>query len=364
MKRRSKIVLGALGILVVVGSLAALALRANGDDEANTVRVERGNLVRKALAVGNIEPKVEIGVKSQISGVVRNLFVEDGAFVHAGDPLLEVKPNPTPIELAEAKRQVELRQIELENMRRDLDRKTELRKRDFVTQEELELAKRRYDQAAVQVQMARERVDLLETGRVRINDRDIEAVIRSPIDGFVLESLVEVGDPVVPLSNFQEGTVLISMAEMDDLIFRGTVDEIDVGKLDEGMPADVKIGALPGAKVGGEVSTISLKARTEENNATVFPIEIALTSTGEVVLRAGYSASADIIIDERRDVLFIPERLVTFSGDTARVTVRLEDGRTEERVVETGLSDAIHIEIVSGLSEGDRLVEAPPREIS
>lgn len=363
MKTRTKVGVGLVGLIAVAGTLAAVSLRGgNGDEGPTTVEVTRGSIIQKALAIGNIEPDVEIGVKSQISGVVRELFVEAGDFVSAGDRLLEVKPNPTPIELAESSRQVELREIELENMERDLQRKQELRERDFITQEELELAEREFERAQIQVQMARERVALLETGRVRIANRNIEGVIRSPIAGFVLETRVESGDPVVPLSTFQEGTVLITMAAMDNLIFRGTVDEIDVGKLREGMPADVKVGALPDAAVTGEVYSISLKARTEDN-ATVFPIEVTLTEVGESVLRAGYSANVDIIIDRRDDVLIIPERLIRLEDGVSAVTVLLPGGETEDRVIETGLSDALTIEVKAGLEEGDLVVEPPPREI-
>ncbi len=365
MKKSTKVWLGVLGGAVLVGGTGAvMALRGNdGSSEHRTVEVTRDSLVQKALAVGNIEPNVEIAVKSQISGVVRTLFVEEGAYVKAGEPLLEVAPNPTPIELADSKRQVQLREIDLENLQKDVERKRELRGRDFITQEELERAERDYEQARVQVQMANERVTLMEQGSVRIGNRNIEGVIRSPIDGFVLESRVEQGDPVVPLSNFQEGTVLITMAAMSDLLFRGTVDEIDVGKLEEGMPAAIKIGALPDARIEGIVYSISLKARTEDN-ATVFPIEISLTEVHDVKLRAGYSANADIIIERRSDVLVIPERVVRFEDDVARVTVLLPDGTTTEREIQTGLSDAILVEVTDGLEEGDKLVEAPPREIS
>lgn len=363
MKTRTKVGIGLAGLVAVTGTLAVVSLRGgDGSNGPTTVEVIRGTVIQKALAIGNIEPDVEISVKSQISGVVRELLVEDGDFVEAGAALLEVKPNPTPIELAEASRQVELREVELENMDRDLRRKRELRDKDFITQEELEQSEREYERARIQVQMARERIALLETGRVRIANRNIEGVIRSPINGFVLETRVESGDPVVPLSNFQEGTVLITMAEMSDLIFRGTVDEIDVGKLKEGMPADIKVGALPAAQVKGEVYSISLKARNEDN-ATVFPIEVHLTELDDAVLRAGYSANVDIIIDRRDDVLVIPERLIRFDEDAARVTVLVGEGQTEEREIQTGLSDALNIEVVSGLEEGEQVVEPPPREI-
>ena len=364
MKRGTKIALTVAGVVAVGGgALVARLAASDGSSDIRTVAVVRDSIVKKALAIGNIEPDVEIEVKSQVSGVVGRLMVEEGDYVEAGQPILEVTPNPTPIELAEAKRQVELRQIEFENERRGFERKKELRGRDFITEEELDDAERDYERARVQVQMASERVALFETGKVRINNRNIEGVIRSPIDGFVLEMRVEQGDPVVPLSNFQEGTVLATMAEMSNLIFRGTVDEIDVGRLHEGMPATIKIGALPEARIQGEVSSISLKAR-KEDNATVFPIEITLTEAQGISLRAGYSANADVIIERRDSILVIPERLLTVAGDTTRVTILGEGGVAEERVIETGLSDAVSIEVLDGLVEGEMLVEPPPREIS
>src|SRR5690606_22294088 len=146
------------------------------------------------------------------------------------------------------------------------------------------------------------------------------------------------------------------------LIFRGTVDEIDVGRLREGMRAEIRIGALPDARIEGVLARISLKARTQDNS-TVFPVEITLEQPDGIVLRAGYSANAHIIIEKREDVLMIPERVVTFSGDTAWVTVDLGADQTERRIIETGLSDAINIEVVSGLREGERVREKPTRQI-
>lgn len=364
MGRGTKVALSLVGVVFVGGAITAVRLLGDdGSSEVRTVKVVRDTIVRKALAVGNIEPDVEVAVKSQVAGVVGRLMVEEGDFVEAGQPLIEVRPNPTPIELADAKRQVQLREIDLENVGRDVERKRELRDKEYITQEELETAERAFQQAQVQAQMARERVALFETGRVRIENRNIEGVIRSPIDGFVLETLVEEGDPVVPLSNFQEGTVLATMAAMDNLIFRGTVDEIDVGRLREGMPASIKIGALPEASVDGEVHSISLKARNEDN-ATVFPIEIRLTAVHGAELRAGYSANADVIIERRDDVLVIPERLIELRGDTAVVRVLDAGDVSREKTIRTGLSDAVTIEVVEGLEEGERVVEPPPREIS
>ena len=363
MKRRTKVVLGLIVVVGVAGgAFAAVRTGGSNGDEVKTVEVERGDIIDKALAVGRIEPEIEISVKSKISGVVSKEFADVGDFVRAGHPLLEIKPTPTPLELVETTRQLELRQLQLTNQRKDLDRQHRLLEQGLIPQGQYEATERAYGEAELNVKLAQERLALLENGRVRIADDNIEAVVKSPIDGFILEKNVEIGDPVTPLNPYQEGTVLMTMAEMSSLIFRGSVDEIDVGRLHEGMPVEIKIGALPGAKASGVLSKISLKARTEDN-ATVFPIEITLDESNDVVLRAGYSANADVIIDRREGVLMIPERLITFSGDTAKVTVLLEDGSQEERIVDTGLSDAIKVEVITGLEEGDKIVEAPPREI-
>lgn len=363
MRRRTKFALSAVGAVVVAGvAYAAVANGGRDGDEVRTIEVERGEIVDKALAVGRIEPEVEISVKSKISGVVSREFADVGDFVKAGSPLLEIKPTPTPLELVETRRQLEMRELELTNLRKELERQQRLMDQGLISQDQYEQAERRYDEAQLNLRLAQERLALLEEGKVRIADADIDALVKSPIDGFILEKNVEIGDPVVPLNPYQEGTVLITMAEMSSLIFRGTVDEIDVGRLREGLPVEIKIGALPKAEVTGTLTKISLKARTEDN-ATVFPIEISLDDVHGAVLRAGYSANADVIIDRREDALMIPERLVEFAGDTARVTVLLPDGTQQERAIETGLSDAINIEILSGLEEGAKVVEPPPREI-
>lgn len=378
MKRVTKIIL-VLVVLIVAAGGAAMALSSNGNaggEALPTVEVTRGSIVDKALAVGTIEPRVEVSVKSQASGVVQRQFAEVGDFVEAGAPLLEIKPNPTPRELVDAERQIELRQLEVDNLKDEYERQKQLVEKRLIAEQTFERAKRSYEEARLQVQIAREQLALLREGRVSTNTGDFETVVRAPVRGFVLEKMVEIGDPVVPLTSFQEGTVLMTMADMNDLIFRGTVDEIDVGRLSEGMPATIQVGALPKAKVGGRLEKIWLKAQKEEgSSSTVFPVELEITEavqtpadssevpTKPVTLRAGYSANAEIIIERRDSVLLIPERVVEFAGGAARVKVALAEGETEERTIETGLSDAIHIEVISGLEEGTRVREKPPKEI-
>jgi len=364
MKRSTKLVLSTI-VLGALGGTAWVVSTAGGNENgmSRTVLVERGEVVDKALAVGRIEPVVEVSVKSQLAGVVRRMYKEPGEYVRRGEPLLEVQPNPTPIELVEARRNIELRDIELQQLERNRNRLEGLRERDYVSQEEFETVDRSYNEAKLRVQIAQERFALLSEGRVMIGDEQVETVIKAPISGFILEKMVEIGDPVVPLTTFQEGTVLMSMAEMSDLLFRGAVDEIDVGRLVEGMPVEIKIGALPAAEVTGELTRISLKGR-EQDNATTFPVEIAVTPAEGLTLRAGYSANADVIIERRSDVLLIPERVVRFEDGSAFVTLWLNAEETEEREIQTGLSDGINIEVTSGVEEGQRLMEPPPREIS
>lgn len=362
MKRRTKIFLGSATLVAVAAAFMAVRSAsgdANDKEGPGTVTVARGEVVDKALAVGTIEPEVEISVKSKVAGVVRRMFVQEGGLVRVGDPLMEVRPDPSPSEVVEARRQIQLRQIEVENARRESERQKALAERGLSPAQDLEKAQRAFDESNLQLRMARERLELLESGRTA----GVESVVRSPITGYVLQKNVEEGDPVTAASTYQEGTELMSMADMGRLIFRGTVDEIDVGKLREGMPVEIKIGALPNALVRGTVRRISLKAKKEEN-ATTFPVEIALTETSGATLRAGLSANAEIIIQRRDRVLTVPERVVTFAGDTAWVNVRRADGTAEKRVIRTGLSDAVQVEVAQGLREGETVLEKPAKSVT
>jgi len=359
MKRTPKFIVGFLVLAVAAGATAAVQRgRAANKKGPAAVEVVRANLVDKALAVGTIEPEVEISIKSRVSGVVARRFVNVGDFVPAGTPLFEIRPDPAPLELADARRQVELHAIQADNLEKELDRQAQLRDRGLQSQQQYDAAKRSYDEAALQVQMAKERLALMEKGRVRIANQDIESLVTAPIAGSILDKKVEVGDPVVAMSSYQEGTVLLTMADMQNLVFRGKVDEIDVGRLHEGMPVELKIGALPEARVKGTLAKIWLKAKREEN-ATSFPVEIRLTDAGGALLRAGYSANADVIIQRRDSVVAVPERVVTFAGDSTFVQLALPGGKSEKRLVKTGLSDAIQVEVLAGLSPGDRVLEKP-----
>jgi HlyD family secretion protein len=361
---RKKIVIIVVAAVAVVTAGFLVLGGSNGAEEnaLPNVRLTRGTIVDKALAVGTIEPENEISVKSKVSGAVARIFADAGTYVRAGQPLLEVRPEPTPLELTEAKRNAELAKVDLENMKKDRVRQESLVAKGLISTREYEDFIRRYEESELRLMLADERLALLEKGRVTIGGTNIESIIKAPIDGFVLSKTVEVGDPVTPLTSFQEGTVLMKLANMERLVFKGTVDEIDVGRLDEGMEAEVKVGARPADRVVGRLSKISLKAEKKEN-ATVFPIEILIPKASNSTLRAGYSANAHIIIQRKDSVLTLPERVVTFRNDSAFVLVALGPGRSEERRIVTGLSDAINVEVREGLTEKDEVMEKPVKKI-
>lgn len=363
-KTKKRILISSAGAAVLVGGAFLLfgGSSSTGENATPAVKVSRGNIVDKALAVGTVEPENEISIKSKVSGVVKRIFADAGSRVKAGDPLLEVKPDPTPLELADAKRQVQLKEVDMDNLTKESVRQESMAKKQLISTKEYEDFQRSFKEGQLQLKIARERLALLESGRVTIENTQIESIIKAPIDGYVLRKMVEVGDPVTPLTSYQEGTVLMKMANMSRLIFKGTVDEIDVGKLKEGMAAEIKVGALPNEKIEGQLSKISLKAE-KKDNATVFPIEVTIPVNSNSVLRAGYSANVNIIIQKKDSVLTIPERTVTFRNDSAFVRVVLGPERVEERWIRTGLSDAINIEVLSGLSESDSVKEKPIKKI-
>lgn len=351
-----------IGFLVLVFVLISCS-KNKSNTENKTVKVEKRDIVDKALAIGAIEPLNEIGVKSKVSGVVGKLYIEVGDHVNKSDPLLDVTPDPTPLELAEAKRNIEMATIEVNTLKLELERNEKLKEQGLISDQEYESLRMQYDEAALNLKITEERLELIEKGKVRIAETNIETVIKSPITGYILEKLVNVGDPVVPLTSYQAGTELLKLANMDKLIFKGTVDEIDVGKIKENMTAELQIGALPGVQVKGYVTLISLKAR-KEDNTTVFPIEISIDETGDVILRAGFSANASIIIAKKDSVLSIPERVVTFRNDSAFVRILTGDQESQEVYIETGLSDAIYIEVKTGLEEGQEVLEKEVKEIT
>ena len=351
-------------LVVVAGLSAVLYSRSNSKNDKGykLVEVSRGPVVEKALAVGAIHPKREIAVKSKISGIVKHSFHEVGDRVAAGEPLFEILPDPTPLELTEAKRELDISRNAYDQARKRHERSNTLRTQGILSNQDSEQADKDVEEARIKLNLSTERLALLQKGRSGTENSHIESIIRSPIAGTVLELLVNEGDPVVPLTSYQAGTALTNLADMSTLVFKGTVDEIDVGKLRETMPARIKVGAIPDSAVEGRVYKIAPKSKTAEG-ATLFDVEIELLPTN-VTLRAGYSANADIVVREKKDVLLLPERLITFTDGKASVEVP-GAGETEpvKKEIKVGLSDGINVEILDGLKQKDNVVERPPKKI-
>jgi len=349
-------------IVIVLVIVFAFDSSANKEDVLKTVAVVRGDIIDKALAIGTIDPDKEISIKSPIAGIVKRTFSDIGDKVKVGDPLFDIAPDPTPLEFAEAKRQVELAEVTFKNIKREFERVQTLNDKKLISSEKYESKRARYEESELRLNLAEEKLALIESGQIEIAGRNVDNIIKSTIDGTVLSQLVEEGDPVVPLTSYQAGTDLMTLAKMDNLIFKGWVDEIDVGKISVNMAAEIEIGALPDASITGTISKISPKAEQREGS-TMFEVEIILDEKGSKYLRAGYSANANIIINRRVDILTVPERLVMMNDTLSTVEVQDTAGVITTRKVTTGLSDGINIEIVEGVSEDELIVERPPREI-
>jgi HlyD family secretion protein len=359
-------------VLIVIGAAgsAIYAFVGNRGGEVNgltLVEAELGDITEKALAVGQIEPRERFQVKSKISGIVARCFVEVGDTVRAGDPLFEIAPDPTPQELLNVDHRVRSADASFNKARADYDRGRELHEVGLLSKGDLDALKESYELAQVSVEQARDNRELTRLGIVSGGTTEVERIIRSTASGTVLSRTVDVGDPVVPLTSYQPGTELASIANMNDLIFQGTVDEIDVGKIAVGLACRIKIGALPDEVVTGRLARIAPQAQRSEG-ATLFDVEIELDPGQDITLRAGYSANADVVIREKYEIVLIPERLVVFSEDGTETFVEIPgigpEAEPEKVAVTLGLSDGLNVEVIEGLMVGDHIVQRPPKEIS
>lgn len=368
MKTFVKVLLSLLFLsAVVVGGYSWVKNRKPQDQGFTLVAVVRGDITEKAVAIGQIKPRQEFHIKSKISGIVKRCPAEVGDRIGKGDPIIELSPDPTPDELLETEHAVKTARIACNRAKIDWEQSRELAKEGIESLNDRDVQKDAYERTRIELAKAEDRLQLILEGRISGRGEDMETIIRAPAEGILLQRLVNPGDPVVPLTSYQAGTDLATLADMSDLIFKGTVDEIDVGKLSTGMPVRLKIGALPDRAVTGKLNRVAPQA-IEKDNAKLFEVEILLDSYEDILLRAGYSANADIVIREKKNILLIPERLVLFENNGAGTSVETPGDTPEAEprkvTITTGLSDGLNIEVTSGLAEGDMLVQRPPKEIT
>lgn len=348
-----------IAIVVLVGllelsNLSFFSSKGPVDSLSGTL-VGRGVVVRKALAVGEITVEHEVPVKSMRGGILAKQFVTLGQKVKKGTPLAEVRPVVTSLDLVEIERSLKVADDGVQNAEEYLSgaHPAAVLARWMNGEENLTRMRR---QAEVNKKQLEERLELLRQGRTEAAGRTIDYSVLAPVDGHVIEIVSREGAPVVSSSSYGSGTVLVVLADLDKMLFLGTVDEIDVGRLEEGMNARIRIGALPAREMQGTVVEIAMKSRLV-NNASVFDVRIELEMDDEIPLRSGYSAVAEIELDRREDVLVVPERLVRFENDEAFVLIPAPGEEAREVSVELGLSDGLTVEIVAGLDEGDEVLE-------
>jgi HlyD family secretion protein len=364
LKTAWKVAMGCAALAALGGGAYGIyAWKGKNKKELPAVTVELGSITEKAQAMGEIQPRLKFQVKSKIPGIVKSCFVEVGDAVKAGDPLFEIGPDPTPTERTEVDRSLERARASFERAKAKYDRYLELHAAGVVARQDLEDTKEEYELARVALGQAKERRELALKGRVETTDMKVESIIRAPANGTVLTRAVNPGEPVVPLTSYQPGTEMASIADVSDLLFRGTVDEIDVGKLEVGQSVRIKVGAIPTGQVSGKLARVAPQSR-DLDGATVFDVEISLDPGQKFTLRAGYSCNASIIIQEKKDVLLVPERVVQYDKDANKATVEVpgSNPKSEPKKVEiqTGISDGVQVEVLSGLKKGDKVIDRPP----
>lgn len=358
MKRYFKFVVAALVLLVFVATFVFLWMKSQPVPEEYEVFTAKSMDLRKTTVVtGKIEPRNEVNVKPQISGIITDLYKEAGDRVEAGEVIAKVKVIPDMAQLSAAQARVRLAEVNVKQARVDYGREKTLYDKGLVAAEEYEKSKQTYDQAQEELEAANDNLQVVRYGVSARNAGESSTLIRATISGLVLDIPVKVGNTVILSNTFNDGTTIATVANMADLIFRGNIDEIDVGRLVAGMPMKITVGAMHDMRLQASLEYISPKA-VETNGANQFEIKAAVRVTDDNLIRSGYSANAEIVLAEARGVLAVPESAIEFEGNDTYLYVVKGSGdnmQYERRKVETGLSDGLHIEVKKGLKAGEKV---------
>jgi len=315
---------------------------------------EMGDIILKTVASGSIQPRQEILIKPQVSGIVRTVHVEAGDIVNAGDILAEVTIVPNMSALSSAENRLSRAKISRDDAKTTYDRNAELFEQGVVSAMEIQQFKLAYNQANEEVFGAEDNLRIVREGVASRGGAKSNTLIRSTIDGMILDVPVKKGNSVIEANNFNDGTTVASVADMKDLIFVGKIDESEVEKLHEGMDIILSIGAINDMTYPATLEHIAPKG-VEESGAIQFEIKAAVALEEGQFLRAGYSANADVELDRRDNILTISETLVQYKKRQAFVEVEMSPGIFESRDVELGLSDGLSVEVLSGLTLEDKL---------
>lgn len=323
------------------------------------------NIVKKTVATGSVVPRKEILIKPQVSGIIEELFILAGNQVKKGDLIARVKIIPNMVELNNAESRLNKAKINFEDAKTVYERQKKVFEQGVIPMAEFQQYKLTYMNAMEEQETAESNLQLIKEGVSKKQGGVTNTLIRSTIEGMVLDVPVEVGNSVIEANNFNEGTTIASVADMGEMIFKGKVDETEVGKLKLGMPLILSIGAIEDEKFDASLEYVAPKGK-EENGAIQFEIKANVKLKSNNFIRAGYSANADIVLDRRDSVMVIPESLIQFekSGDSAYVEVEKQPQVFDKRYIKTGLSDGVNIEIKDGITKEDKIkgakIEAKP----
>jgi HlyD family secretion protein len=358
MKRYSKLIIAAIIALIFIGTFVFLWQKSQPKEVVyNEFTPKMEDIQKTTIITGKIEPRNEVNIKPQISGIITDLYKDPGDYVNAGDVIAKVKVIPDMGQLSSAEARVRLSEINLKQAQVNFEREENLYNQKLVSADEYDKVKQALHQAKEEKMAAVDALQVVRDGVSKSNASASSTLIRSTISGRILDIPVKVGNMVILSNNFNDGTTIASVANMNDLIFRGNIDETEVGQLVNDMPMKITIGALQDLKFDAALEYISPKA-VESNGANQFEIKAAVKLAEGGKIRSGYSANAEIVLSSANKVLSVPESAIEFSGDSTFVYVIKGEGKekTYERTqVTTGLSDGVNIEIKKGLTVKDKV---------
>lgn len=359
MKKYFKYILMALVAVIFIGTFVFLYIKSQPQPEVyDEFTLQRMDIRKTTVVTGKIEPRNEVNVKPQISGIITEILKEAGETVQEGDVIAKVKVIPDMGSLSAAQSRLRLAEINRKQAQTDYDREKTLFDKGLVAADEYDKIAQALRQAREEVDAAQDNLEVVRDGVSKSNASASSTLIRSTITGLILDIPVKVGNSVILANTFNDGTTIATVANMNDLIFRGNIDETEVGRLSTGMTMKITIGALQDLKFDARLEYIAPKA-TDQNGANQFEIKAAVNLPSNATnIRSGYSANAEIVLAEAKNVLAVQESAIEFDGDDTYVYVIKGEGDKqtyERRKVQTGISDGINIEIRSGVKPNERI---------
>ena len=354
MKKSIKYLIFGLIALIFIGTFVFLFKKSRPEKEMfNEYEVAYMDISRKTLITGQIGPRNEVAVKPQINGIIAELYKEAGQEVKENEVIAKLKVIPDMNSLSAAQSRVRLADINYNQAKANYDREKALYDKKLVSNEEFEQVTQALQQAREEKSAAQDALEIIRDGVSSTNAKSSSTLIRSTISGLILDIPVKVGNSVIQANTLNDGTTVATVADMNDLIFKGNVDETEVGTLREGTPLKITIGALQDYSFDAVLEYISPKA-VQNNGANQFEIRAAVKPQSDNTIRSGYSANAELVLESAEHVLAIPESALEFSGDSTFVYIK-KGNDYERRAITTGLSDGLNIVVTSGLKEGEKV---------